>query len=204
VASGIGGMAEYVRDGVDGLHFAVGDAADLARVLRRFVDEPELLERLSGDFPRIKTIDENARETEFRYRALCCRERAAREAVLVELEGARTGGRSGPVEVQGAALLLLRPGGVAEYDLSLVGAGRRTVRVEVLALGSEEHLTLGGRVSLDGRELGRLGPFRPAGEDVTEAFAFEADFPEHARTLRLEATRGLHLRVARVVVSAPS
>jgi glycosyltransferase involved in cell wall biosynthesis len=73
VASGIGGMAEYVRDGVDGLHFPVGDASALARVLRRFVDEPGLIDELSRDFPRIKTISENARETEYRYRALCCR-----------------------------------------------------------------------------------------------------------------------------------
>jgi glycosyltransferase involved in cell wall biosynthesis len=76
VASGIGGMAEYVRDGVDGLHFAVGDAGALARVMRRFVAEPGLVEELSRDFPRVKTIAENARETEYRYRALCCRARA--------------------------------------------------------------------------------------------------------------------------------
>jgi glycosyltransferase involved in cell wall biosynthesis len=73
VASGIGGMAEYVRDGVDGLHFSAGDAAALARVLRRFVDEPGLIDDLSRDFPRVKTIEENARETEYRYRALCAR-----------------------------------------------------------------------------------------------------------------------------------
>jgi glycosyltransferase involved in cell wall biosynthesis len=75
VASGIGGMAEYVRDGVDGLHFPVGDADALARVLRRFVDEPGLIGELSRDFPRVKTIEENARETEYRYRALCARAR---------------------------------------------------------------------------------------------------------------------------------
>ena len=75
VASGIGGMAEYVRDGVDGLHFPVGDAGALARVLRRFVDEPGLIGELSRDFPRVKTIEENAREMEYRYRALCARVR---------------------------------------------------------------------------------------------------------------------------------
>jgi glycosyltransferase involved in cell wall biosynthesis len=75
VASGIGGMAEYVRDGIDGLHFPVGDAGALARVLRRFVDEPGLIDQLSRDFPRVKTIEENAREMEYRYRALCTRGR---------------------------------------------------------------------------------------------------------------------------------
>jgi glycosyltransferase involved in cell wall biosynthesis len=75
VVSGIGGMAELVRDGRDGLHFRVGDDADLARVLRRFVDEPELLARLSADFPRVKSIEEDAREMEFRYRGLACVQR---------------------------------------------------------------------------------------------------------------------------------
>ena len=51
VTSDIGGMAEYVRDGVDGLHFAVGDAEELALVLRRFVEEPALVGELSRDFP---------------------------------------------------------------------------------------------------------------------------------------------------------
>jgi len=34
ICSGIGGMAEKVVDGVTGLHFDMGDAADLARVIR--------------------------------------------------------------------------------------------------------------------------------------------------------------------------
>jgi glycosyltransferase involved in cell wall biosynthesis len=202
VTSGIGGMAEYVRDGVDGLHFEVGEAADLARVLRRFVDEPGLLGQLARDFPHIKTVEENARETEFRYRALCCRRREEREAVLLALDGVDSAERSGPVEVQGADLLLLRPGGAADYGVELVGAGRRTVRVDVLALGSEGHLPLGGRATLDGRELGAIGPFTSPGEDARRSFALEAEFPDGARTLRLEATDGLHLRVAGVVVSA--
>jgi glycosyltransferase involved in cell wall biosynthesis len=75
VASNIGGMAELVRDGVDGLHFEVGDSAHLARVLRRFVDDPQLVARLSTQFPRVKSIDEDAREMESRYRALCRDER---------------------------------------------------------------------------------------------------------------------------------
>jgi glycosyltransferase involved in cell wall biosynthesis len=73
VASGIGGMAEYVRDGVDGLLFAPGDDAELARVLRRFVDEPDLLDALGRDFPPLKTIQEDAAAMEFRYRGLVAR-----------------------------------------------------------------------------------------------------------------------------------
>ena len=80
LASDIGGMAEFVRDGVDGLHFAVGDPDDMAAKMRRFLDEPGLIEALSRDFMTVKTISQNAQETEFRYRALVCRARAAEAA----------------------------------------------------------------------------------------------------------------------------
>jgi hypothetical protein len=179
----------------------VGDPDDLARVLRRFVDEPGLLDELRRDFPHIKTIAENARETEFRYRALCCRRRDARETLLVEREGIETAGRVDPCEVQGASLLLLRPGAAADYDVELVGPGRRTVRVDVFTLAAESHLRLGGTLSLDGRPLGAIEPFTSNGEDATRDVSFEVDFPAGARRLRLEAPRKLHLRVARVAVS---
>ena len=70
LVSDIGGMAELVRDGEDGLHFRVGDAADLAAAMRRLLDEPELLARLRGARRRVKSTAENAREMEFHYRSL--------------------------------------------------------------------------------------------------------------------------------------
>ena len=45
----LGGMAEAVRDGVDGLHFPVGDAAGLAQVMRRAVEEPGLWQHLADE-----------------------------------------------------------------------------------------------------------------------------------------------------------
>lgn len=42
----VGGMAEAVRDGVDGLHAPVGDAAGLAAVMRRAAETPGLWDRL--------------------------------------------------------------------------------------------------------------------------------------------------------------
>jgi len=48
LCSGIGGMAERVSDGVDGLHFTAGDPAALAAAMRRGMDEPGLWERLAG------------------------------------------------------------------------------------------------------------------------------------------------------------
>jgi glycosyltransferase involved in cell wall biosynthesis len=46
ICSNIGGMAEKVRDGVDGLHFAAGSPADLARCIEEAAVTPGLHERL--------------------------------------------------------------------------------------------------------------------------------------------------------------
>jgi glycosyltransferase involved in cell wall biosynthesis len=48
VASRLGGLAEAIEDGVDGLLFEALDVADLARCLDRLALEPGLLERLQG------------------------------------------------------------------------------------------------------------------------------------------------------------
>ena len=173
VCSDIGGMAEYVRDGVDGLHFAVGDASDLARVLRRFTDRPELVEELSREFPTIKTIEENARETEFRYRALCCVQRAREPRLLLEAAGQARSRTEGPTVDQGADYLLLRPGGgAAEFDLPEPLSGAGEVVVDLFALGVEPGVQLGGRVLLDGRELGRIEPFAARGQDELSEHRF--------------------------------
>jgi glycosyltransferase involved in cell wall biosynthesis len=47
IASNVGGMKERIADGVDGLHFEVGDARALARTMRRAATEPGLWARLS-------------------------------------------------------------------------------------------------------------------------------------------------------------
>ena len=70
VTSGIGGMAELVRDGVDGLHARPGDPESLASALKRFVDEPDLAMRLASQTPRVKGVAQDAEETEARYRSL--------------------------------------------------------------------------------------------------------------------------------------
>ncbi len=49
VCSDIGGMAEKVRDGIDGFHFPVGSAMALAAVARGLAAAPELLARLTED-----------------------------------------------------------------------------------------------------------------------------------------------------------
>ena len=46
IASNVGGMKERITDGVDGLHFSMGDARSLAQVMRRACTEDRLWDRL--------------------------------------------------------------------------------------------------------------------------------------------------------------
>lgn len=62
IASRIGGMAESVRDGVDGLHFPVGDADALSTCIRRLLEEPELLSRLQQGIQSPKYYQEHVQE----------------------------------------------------------------------------------------------------------------------------------------------
>jgi len=70
ICSDRGGMAELVRDGVSGLHFRLGDAADLRAKIERLLAEPELLERLRRGVPAVKDIAEDARQMEARFEEL--------------------------------------------------------------------------------------------------------------------------------------
>jgi glycosyltransferase involved in cell wall biosynthesis len=56
VCSDVGGMAEKVRDGVDGLHFRVGDADSLAETMRRAVDTPGLWQSLRERAPETPSM----------------------------------------------------------------------------------------------------------------------------------------------------
>lgn len=47
ICSDIGGMAEKVRDGMDGLHFRAGSPEDLAQLMMRAADDTALWQRLS-------------------------------------------------------------------------------------------------------------------------------------------------------------
>ena len=67
IATNIGGMAEAVTDGLNGLLFARNDPHDLARQLRRLVDDPSLVPRLTEGIPVVKAIDEELSELEAAY-----------------------------------------------------------------------------------------------------------------------------------------
>jgi GT2 family glycosyltransferase/glycosyltransferase involved in cell wall biosynthesis len=67
VASNLGGMAELVEDGRNGLLFNAGDQDDLRRVVLRLLDEPSLLPALRTGIPHVRTMDEDAAWTQSIY-----------------------------------------------------------------------------------------------------------------------------------------
>jgi glycosyltransferase involved in cell wall biosynthesis len=67
ICSGIGGMAEAVRDGVDGLIFDALDAGALARAMDRLASEPGLLERLQAGIEAPRAFAAYVDELEAHY-----------------------------------------------------------------------------------------------------------------------------------------
>lgn len=60
ICSDIGGMAEMVRDGVDGLHFRAGDPRSLMATMRRALETPSLWNSLVENMAEAPTIAESA------------------------------------------------------------------------------------------------------------------------------------------------
>lgn len=77
LTSALGGMAELVRDEVDGLHFRPGDAADLTRQIQRLRAEPGLLERLRRAVRPPASIDEEMATLLALYRRVAAARRPA-------------------------------------------------------------------------------------------------------------------------------
>ena len=70
VASRLGGIPEYVRDGVNGLLFEPGRADQLAGLLQRLANEPGLLPRLRAGITSLRTLEEDVRATRAIYSAV--------------------------------------------------------------------------------------------------------------------------------------
>ncbi len=73
IASGIGGMAEKVSDGIDGLHFRTGSPESLADRLGRALREDGLWERLSAAAPRPPDLPAFASDHLALYRSIPAR-----------------------------------------------------------------------------------------------------------------------------------
>jgi len=70
ITSNIGGMAELVEDGANGLHFQMGNAADLTRQIQRVIDDPALLSKLKPNGSSVTPIESHALKIETIYRGL--------------------------------------------------------------------------------------------------------------------------------------
>ena len=55
-----GGMAELVRDGIEGLQFRIGDPDDLCRAMRSVLDDPSQLDRFRRNLPQLPTIEDES------------------------------------------------------------------------------------------------------------------------------------------------
>jgi glycosyltransferase involved in cell wall biosynthesis len=62
ICSDIGGMAEKVTDGVDGLHFRAGDPEDLARAIAQATDSAQLWRTLAGGISPIYPMQAHVEE----------------------------------------------------------------------------------------------------------------------------------------------
>ena len=67
IASNLGGMADFVRHGENGLLFKAGDADDLARQIEWVVADPSRLDALRQPTVPIKTMAQDAADMERRY-----------------------------------------------------------------------------------------------------------------------------------------
>ncbi len=70
ITSDIGGMADLVTDGVNGLLFAVGDSTELTKAMMKYIESENLPDQLRNGIPAVKSIEENGREMEEIYHQL--------------------------------------------------------------------------------------------------------------------------------------
>jgi glycosyltransferase involved in cell wall biosynthesis len=77
ICSDIGGMAEKVTDGVDGLHFRVGDPEDLARVITQAAGSPQLWRSLTANISPIYPMRTHVEELVKLYDELLRKDRVA-------------------------------------------------------------------------------------------------------------------------------
>ena len=70
LTSNIGGMAELVRDGIDGMHFKVGDPEDLRRCMVSIIDNPQKLDEFKVNLPKLPTITGQAELIRAHYQRL--------------------------------------------------------------------------------------------------------------------------------------
>ena len=81
ICSDVGGMAEKVTDGVNGIHFRVGDAGSLARAIERATASPSTWEQMRAGIPAIYGLDTQVEDLLGLYQNLLDR---GREVVMAD------------------------------------------------------------------------------------------------------------------------
>jgi glycosyltransferase involved in cell wall biosynthesis len=82
LASNLGGMAELVQDGVNGLLFEPGNANSLAQQLSRLLEEPGLLNALQDGIEPVKSVRAEIDELEQIYHGILEKRSLSEEVVL--------------------------------------------------------------------------------------------------------------------------
>lgn len=77
VGARIGGVPELVRDNLNGLLYDPFSPESLRACLQRLIDDRDLVHALGAAAPAVKTIEDDAREWEARYRDVCAPRAAA-------------------------------------------------------------------------------------------------------------------------------
>jgi len=67
ITANAGGMAEHVRDRIDGLHFRIGDADDLRRCMLSVIEDPALLHSLRRHSPELPSLESTTRMIREQY-----------------------------------------------------------------------------------------------------------------------------------------
>lgn len=67
IASRIGGIPELINDGINGLLFNPGDEGELKEKMEYLINNPEVIQKFRNKLPKVKSIEENAKETEEIY-----------------------------------------------------------------------------------------------------------------------------------------
>jgi glycosyltransferase involved in cell wall biosynthesis len=77
IVASSGGLAELVRDGIDGFVVERNDPNSLSRALQRIIANPELIRQMTKDLPHVKTAAEYVDEIEALYRRIIDSNRSA-------------------------------------------------------------------------------------------------------------------------------
>lgn len=204
LVSDLGGMRDLVRDGVGGLRFKAGDPDDLARTMRRFLDDAALAKRLSAAAPHVKTVDDNAAEMELKYRQAMGLHMAHSTLACFDAQAFQRA--RGAVDKQGSEYVLLRPGaqGAAiEFEWTTDDRIAGELRVESHRFAGETDVVQGGVVRVNGRVVLEIEPAGGSPHASTTAHAAWVEMKKGVNRITLEnRIRGIgggihHLRLRR-------